>query len=216
FPAEHPYDSHISRFAVFPNFISPEDPIRGVAGQTRQPIHAEQPANSYDVQILHKTKGAGIRHEVLTLPKESEKKPLYWQGENHFDQVVKTHGNRQNFYPTPPKSVAPNLQNRPVEHKVSEKTADTMRNIERSHWLTSNQLDYAGLGPSNPMKLNNLEDKKEHFTNTGEIDNNLYSHFANTFDPPRPHEGRIARLSLAEKKPTMSEQFQNNLPSTSR
>ncbi|XP_050407374.1 uncharacterized protein LOC126822486 [Patella vulgata] len=214
FPAEHPYDSHISRFAVFPTFASPQDPHRGVPSLTKQPLHAETPANSYDVQILHKTKGSGIRHEVLILPPESEKKPLVWNGENHFDQVVKTHGNRQTFYPIPQKSIAPNPQQRPIEHQISERTADTMRNVERSQWLTTKQLDYTGMGPSNTVKLDNLDEKREHFTNTGEIDDKLYPHFANTFDPPRPVEGRISRVNLSQTKPGQADS--NKPPSYER
>lgn len=57
FPADHPYSSHISRYAVFPTFQSPEDAKRGVQARREQPINAEMPATAYDVQIIHKTKG---------------------------------------------------------------------------------------------------------------------------------------------------------------
>jgi hypothetical protein len=57
FPAEHPYSSHMSRYAVFPTFQSPEDAKRGIQARREQPINSEMPATAYDVQIVHKTKG---------------------------------------------------------------------------------------------------------------------------------------------------------------
>lgn len=63
FPAEHPYSSHIPRYAVFPTFQSPEDAKRGVQARREQPINAEMPATAYDVQIVHKTKGNKILNQ---------------------------------------------------------------------------------------------------------------------------------------------------------
>ena len=57
FPAEHPYTSHIGRTALFPKFDSDMDPKRGMAARSEQPISNEMPANAFDVQIVHKTKG---------------------------------------------------------------------------------------------------------------------------------------------------------------
>lgn len=64
FPAEHPYSSHIPRYAVFPTFQSPEDAKRGVQARREQPINAEMPATAYDVQIIHKTKGNTILNQI--------------------------------------------------------------------------------------------------------------------------------------------------------
>ncbi|XP_071100820.1 uncharacterized protein [Haliotis cracherodii] len=210
FPAEHPYTSHMSQFAVFPKFDSPEDPKRGVAARSQQPINSEMPASAYDVKIKHKTKGYGDRYEIQALPKESEKKALYWRGEDFFDQLVKTHGNRQPYYPTPPKVIAPNLQDRPMDMKVSDRTANTLRNVERSHWTTSHSLDYTGLGPSNPKKLENLDDKRVRFLDTGLEDDKLYPRSSNTFDPPRPMEGRIARMLTP--KPANQKMIESGTP----
>lgn len=76
-----------------------------------------------------------------------------------YPQQVKGHGGRQQFYPFPPKGITPNLQSRPEEMKVSLRTANVLRNLERSHWMTSYDLDYTGLGPSNPLSLDNLDTK---------------------------------------------------------
>ncbi|KAK7483600.1 hypothetical protein BaRGS_00025153, partial [Batillaria attramentaria] len=201
FPGEHPYHSHIPRFAVFPKFDSTEDPKRGVAARSEQPISSEMPANPYDITIKEKTKGSGLRHEYQALPTEGGKTALYWPGEDFFDQQVKQHGGRQQFYPIPPKTLAPNLQTRDADMRVSAPTANALRNIEREQWMTSQQLDYTGLGPSNPLALDNIDEKYHKLITTGQEDDKLYPHFINTFDPPRGMEGRLSRtVTLAPPK----------------
>ncbi|XP_051871913.1 uncharacterized protein C7orf31-like [Pristis pectinata] len=56
FPAEHPFYSHVSKFAVFPNFISPDDPYTGVRAGRLLPINPDMPAKSYNVIVTQKTK----------------------------------------------------------------------------------------------------------------------------------------------------------------
>ncbi|XP_033733291.1 LOW QUALITY PROTEIN: uncharacterized protein C7orf31-like [Pecten maximus] len=196
FPAEHPYSSHMPRYSLFPKFDSPEDPKRGVAARRVQPINAEMPATAHDVTILHKSKGHGHRQEVETIPKESEKRALEWSGEHGFNQLVKTHGGRQQFYPIPPKTVAPNLQNRWTDMKVSDRTANALRNIERNQWHTTYDLNHTGLGPANPLKLDNIDDKYAKYEATGLEDDTLYPRSINTIDPPRPIEGRISKMLI--------------------
>ncbi|XP_076437130.1 uncharacterized protein LOC143276493 [Babylonia areolata] len=207
FPAEHPYSSHIPRFAVIPKFDSPEDPKRGVAARSEQPISSEMPATPFDTIVKEKTKGFPYRHEFQDLPKESEKKALYWPGEDFFDQKVKVLGGKQQFYPIPPKTMCPNLQDRDEDMKVGPRTANTLRNVERQQWMTSHQLDYTGLGPSNPVALDNLEEKRNKYVMTAREDDKLYPHTQNTFDPPRGMEGRLTRkitASPANQKPLES------------
>ncbi|XP_064594859.1 uncharacterized protein LOC135461614 [Liolophura sinensis] len=211
FPAEHPYSSHIPRNALIPKFDSPEDPKRGVKARSL-PINNEMPACPYDVTIVSKTKGFGYRHELQALPSESEKRPLVWLGEDGFDQLVKTHGGRQSYYPYPPKLVAPNLQDRPVEMKISERTANTLRNVERSQWQTSYDLAHTGLGDANPMSLDNYKEKMEKFKTDGTEDDNLYPRSTNTFVAPRPMEGRIARQLSCLPKP-QGKQAETEMPS---
>jgi hypothetical protein len=47
------------------------------------------------------------------------KKPLNWPGDMGFDQKVKAHGGKQQYYPTPPKTLVPNLEKRPPSQQVS-------------------------------------------------------------------------------------------------
>lgn len=94
-----------------------------------------------------------------------------------FFQQSKIHGNRLQYYPTPIKQIAPNLQERPPEYQVSERSENVLRNLERDQWLTTHNLNYTGLGPANPMCLDNLECKNVSFFKTGLWDDNLVSAF---------------------------------------
>ena len=57
FPAEHPYASHTSKFAVLPNFDSAQDPKSGVAARDIMPKSDEMPSNPWDVLVVRKVKG---------------------------------------------------------------------------------------------------------------------------------------------------------------
>lgn len=54
---EHPYSSHISRFAVFPSFLSPDDPDRGVRAASQSFLNSLIPNKAPDVTLLSKTIG---------------------------------------------------------------------------------------------------------------------------------------------------------------
>ncbi|KAL8559311.1 hypothetical protein ACOMHN_060002 [Nucella lapillus] len=112
FPAEHPYASHVPRYAVFPKFDSSDDPKRGVAARRHLPITSEMPGNPFDVTVKQPVMGFPYRHEFQDCLPESQRKPLYWAGEDFFDQQNKVKGNRQQSYPTPPTQICPNLQDR--------------------------------------------------------------------------------------------------------
>ncbi|CAG5126260.1 unnamed protein product, partial [Candidula unifasciata] len=145
-------------------------------------------------ELVPRPPAVEITEEVIKIPPEGQRPPLYWPGEQYFDQQSKIHGNRQQYYPAPPKKITPNLQSRPEELSVSERTQNVLRNIERSHWIPTYQLDYTGLGPANPLALDNLDCKKEAFINTGVWDDKLYPRSVNTFDPSQPLEGRLRNL----------------------
>ena len=65
FPAEHPYTSHISQFAVFPKFDSASDPKRGTDARRIFPKNADMPSTAYDVTIIQKTKGNSELHKRM-------------------------------------------------------------------------------------------------------------------------------------------------------
>ncbi|XP_072139114.1 sperm-associated microtubule inner protein 4 [Mobula birostris] len=159
FPAEHPFHSHVSKFTVFPNFTSPDDPYTGVRAGHLQPINPDIPAKNYDVIVTQKTKGFPFRHEKQEIPTEAE--GLQWPGQEGYFQYPKSAaGRKPTFYPTPPKGIAPNITQRSIEHVVSERTANILKTIEKSLWLSTHKRDFTGNGPMNPIQLDDYFDKK--------------------------------------------------------
>lgn len=53
-------------------------------------------------------------------------------------------GERQVFYPAPPKTVLPNPKLRDWDLSLSERTSNMLRNLEKSLWVTSYQMHYTG------------------------------------------------------------------------
>ncbi|XP_077993001.1 uncharacterized protein LOC144447016 [Glandiceps talaboti] len=195
FPAEHPYASHQSKFALFPTFgTSPDDPKTGVGAVNNLPLHPLQPAMPYDVVVEEKVKGHALRRETQALPKESEKKALSWPGDNFYQLARSTYGGKQQYYPTPPKMVIPNHDARSLDNTLNPRTATALRNVERSQWHTTYQRNFTGFGPANALSLDNYADKRTNEMVYGVDDTTLHPRSYNTFMPPRPLEGRIARM----------------------
>ena len=73
---------------------------------------------------------------------------------------------KQDFYPIPPKLFVPSHQQRSDgkcirgNMTITPATADTTKNVERNQWQTTYDLNHTGLGPSNPLKLDNLGEKQ--------------------------------------------------------
>lgn len=90
-------------------------------------------------------------------------------------QLVKIHNGRQEFFPIPPKVVAPNLQIRQGDMKLSLRSANALRNVERDQWQTTYDRTHTGLGPANPNSLDNLGQKQNLYDKTGITDNAIVS-----------------------------------------
>ncbi|XP_071825229.1 uncharacterized protein [Apostichopus japonicus] len=195
FPAEHPYSSHMSRFAVFPNFANSRDDYKtGEAAQQQRPLHPQMPANPYSIRVVRQSKGGSDRWERQELPLETEKMPLKWPGDTFFQQRKTPTSGQQQFYPIPPKAVLPNHPTRSLDHTLNPKTANALRNIERAQWQTTYNRNFTGYGPANALRLDNFDQKLEKEQRTGIEDHGLRTRSYNTFMPPRPLEGRISRL----------------------
>uniref|UniRef100_A0A3Q4HTS1 Uncharacterized protein n=1 Tax=Neolamprologus brichardi TaxID=32507 RepID=A0A3Q4HTS1_NEOBR len=138
-PKEHPYSSHISRFAMFPSFHSPDDPHTGVRAASQSFLNLSIPNSAPDITLLSKTKGAPYRLESLETPLKTRKKAVMWTGEHGFFD-----GESQVFYPTPPKMVLPNLKLRDWDLTLSERTSNILKNMEKTLWVTSYQMHYTG------------------------------------------------------------------------
>lgn len=53
-------------------------------------------------------------------------------------------GEKQVFYPTPPKTVLPNPKLRDWDLTLSERTSNMLKNLEKTHWVTTYQMQYTG------------------------------------------------------------------------
>ena len=93
FPSEHPYTSHMPKFQVFPSLESPDDIRKGKQPVMLQPtLPPTAPASAPDPSVLEKTKGHFDRREMVSVQRESERKPLVWP-EHNLLQVISTHWN---------------------------------------------------------------------------------------------------------------------------
>ncbi|KAM7383591.1 hypothetical protein PAMP_003230 [Pampus punctatissimus] len=164
-PKEHPYASHISRFAMFPSFHSPDDPDTGVRAACQPFLNPLIPTGAPDITLLSKTIGGPYRHEILETPTRTRKKAVIWTGEHGFLNHTKPlKGDGQVFYPTPPKTVLPNPKLRDWNFSLSERTSNMLKNLERAHWVTSYQMHYTGSGPANPLKIDDFKEKMSGLT----------------------------------------------------
>uniref|UniRef100_A0A667ZKE4 Uncharacterized protein n=1 Tax=Myripristis murdjan TaxID=586833 RepID=A0A667ZKE4_9TELE len=142
-PKEHPYSSHIPRFAMFPSFHSPDDPETGVRAASQHVLNPLIPASAPEVTVLRKTIGDPYRHEILVKPMTTRRKAVMWTGEHGFvDHTKPVRKKGRVLHPGPPKIVFPNPKLRKWDVSLSERTANMLKNVERTHWLTSYQMDY--------------------------------------------------------------------------
>lgn len=59
-PKQHPFASHISQFAMFPSFQSPDDPETGVRAASKPFLNALIPNKAPDVTVISKTIGEWV------------------------------------------------------------------------------------------------------------------------------------------------------------
>uniref|UniRef100_A0A669PFF1 Chromosome 7 open reading frame 31 n=1 Tax=Phasianus colchicus TaxID=9054 RepID=A0A669PFF1_PHACC len=154
FPTSHPYQTHISRYAMFPDFRSPEDRDTGTDASSCQPFHSNIPCKAFDMVVLRKTRGNPYRHEVVGTPFDSLKEALCCSRQHACLQLPKFSEEKdQIYYPNPSKIVAPNSTFRELEHKVSSRTSNILQNLERAQWITTYNRNFTGRGPMNPLIL---------------------------------------------------------------
>ncbi|XP_016072534.1 PREDICTED: uncharacterized protein C7orf31 homolog isoform X2 [Miniopterus natalensis] len=211
YPIEHPYHTHICRGAMFPTFTSPKDRYTGINARGQQPFPPTVPSKAYDTMIL-KTKGNPYRYELLDFPMDSKKKSLTWPGQSvYYDFPKCFEKNKPVFYPKPPKTFAPNTSLNSWDPVNSLKEANIQRNLERSHWISSYNRDFTGLGPMNPLELDDYHDKMlAELTGQIGFDSEPSEKSHPVFKPPRPWDGRIARL-IQNRRP-LEATVQERLP----
>uniref|UniRef100_A0A8C9PAG1 Chromosome 7 open reading frame 31 n=1 Tax=Spermophilus dauricus TaxID=99837 RepID=A0A8C9PAG1_SPEDA len=196
YPIDHPYHTHISRGAMFPTFTSPKELYSGIKACTHQPFAPTVPTKTYDSTIL-KARGNPYRYELLDFPTDSKKKSLMWPGQDVYYDIPKcAEKNKPIFYPKPPKTFAPNTSLNTWDVLKSIKEANIRRNLERSHWISSYNHDFTGLGPMNPLELDDYHEKEvAELTGQKGFDPQPQEKFHSILKPSRPLEGRIARLT---------------------
>ncbi|KAM5156778.1 sperm-associated microtubule inner protein 4 [Mantella aurantiaca] len=190
FPAEHPYHSHISKFAVFPSY-RPDETVR-----RSTPIHPQTPACGHPTMVLKKTKGNPYRHEVIAIPSGSQKVALTWPGQQGYHHLPKFHhGNDQIYYPIPPKTVAPNPLSKTYEETPSDRTVNCQRNAIKSQWLTTYKRSFTDRGEMNPIQLDDYYEKViGNITGMTDENTEMKPAFVSTVLQARPIEGRTARV----------------------
>uniref|UniRef100_A0A8C5N6G3 Uncharacterized protein n=1 Tax=Gouania willdenowi TaxID=441366 RepID=A0A8C5N6G3_GOUWI len=145
---EHPYSSHISRFALFPSFRSPDDPETGIRAASQTYLDTNIPNSAPEVTVLSKTIGGPYRHEIIESPMKTRKTAIRWTGTHgSLDHTKPLKGEKQVFYPAPPKIVQPNPKLRDWDLSLSERTCNMLKNMERALWLTSYQMHFTGKTP---------------------------------------------------------------------
>uniref|UniRef100_A0A3P8SQK0 Uncharacterized protein n=1 Tax=Amphiprion percula TaxID=161767 RepID=A0A3P8SQK0_AMPPE len=151
-PKEHPYSSHISRFAMFPSFCSPDDPETGVRAASQPFLNLIMPNGAPDISLLSKTKGAPYRHEIIETPVKTKKKTVSWTGEHGFYDTTKPlKGQNQVFYPTPPKTVLPNPKLPPWKNRMDD-FKDKMITGIHSHTAPLRERSHPEFVPSKPKQ----------------------------------------------------------------
>ncbi|XP_021243127.1 uncharacterized protein C7orf31 homolog isoform X2 [Numida meleagris] len=184
---------------------SPEDRDTGIDASSHQPFCPNIPCKAFDMVVLRKTRGNPYRHEVISIPFDSMKKALCCPREHACLQLPKLSEEKdQIYYPNLTKTVAPNSIYKELEHELSPRTANMLRNIGRAQWITTHNRDFTGRGPMNPLILDDYYMKAVGRL-TGELstDVELKETFVPSLSQVRPLEGRTARL-LQGRRPRES------------
>ncbi|XP_018535664.2 uncharacterized protein C7orf31 homolog [Lates calcarifer] len=204
-PKEHPYSSHISRFTMFPSFRSPDDPETGVRAASKSYLSPLIPNSAPDITLLSKTIGGPYRHEILETPIKTRKKAVTWSGDHIFlDNAKPLKGENQVFYPTPPKTVLPNPKLRDWDLSLSERACNMLKNLERTHWVTSYQMHYTGSGPANPLKIDDFKEKMSDPTGMNSQTAPLRERSYPVFVPSKQKQGCVRKCGSCVGRRTCS------------
>lgn len=66
FPTSHPYQTHISKYAMFPDFRSPEDRDTGTDASSCQSFHSNISCKAFDMVVLRNTRGKMVLCSLIT------------------------------------------------------------------------------------------------------------------------------------------------------
>lgn len=178
FPMQHPYTSHMSYQALFPNYIAPEDAKRGeVMLKCNSMIHDVQtPAKVDDTIVVKKTHGFPWRHEIQKLQLPTQRRGTWYEDKQYY-HVPKPED--QEFYMHPQNIHCPNPRLRVDERSIDMITANVLRNKEKQLMQSTQQADYYkdGLGTQAPVNSDDLVEKKKKYESTGKINETMKPYF---------------------------------------
>ncbi|KAM8826219.1 sperm-associated microtubule inner protein 4 [Synchiropus picturatus] len=194
FPKEHPYASHISRYAMFPSFKCPDDPDSGVRASSQPFLTPHVPKAAPEVSVLSKCIGGPYRLEVVESAAGRGENALAWPGHRGFwDYAKPMTEESQVWYPTPPKTILPNPKLRDWEGTLSERTSNMLKNLEKALWITSYHMHYTGSGPARPLQIDDFREKISDPSGTSSHAAPLRERSHPVFIPSKPRRGRRRR-----------------------
>lgn len=86
FPMQHPFTSHMSQSALFPNYTAPEDSKRGenMLRSTTNIMDPQTPAQIEDSIVVEKTHGTPWRHEIKTLNLPTQRRGVWFNDDQYY------------------------------------------------------------------------------------------------------------------------------------
>ncbi|KAI9536554.1 hypothetical protein NQZ68_032349 [Dissostichus eleginoides] len=85
--------------------------------------------------------------------------------------------------------VLPNPKLRTLDLSISERTSNMLKNLERTHWVTSYQMHHTGSGPANPLKIDDFQEKICDITGMNSHNAPLRERSFPVFVPSKPRGG---------------------------
>ncbi|CAF0785570.1 unnamed protein product [Didymodactylos carnosus] len=193
FPSNHPFTSHISEKALFPN------PVRN----DENPNSPITPTSATQVEPYI------VTHKTYEIHFPGIKQRLRWP-DKHYMQLPrssqisrsKSDASSSSNYPSPTKMFAPNSDLWPVTQPLTPDTINTLKNKDVSLLESTYTADYSsdGLGSHIIYKSDNLNDREHGLSRAGGT--KMMPHFERVLDPARPLEG-MQSLHLHGQQPQM-------------
>lgn len=154
YPSEHLFKSHIPKDDVFPDTLNNTHTEKDPNVNYIHP--ADSPAKAPDQIIYSKCLGSPYRHEGISIPLDSQRKPMTWPQGPFYQLPQATEKRAQEWYPTPkiqyPKS---------EPASISKSTFNVLKEVNDSLWKSVYQKDFSGRAKS-AVELTKDKNLSEH------------------------------------------------------
>jgi len=142
FPIHHPFKSHIAKSELLPSMLPRQVPVTENAAEQFNYIHpADSPASAPEANIMFKTRGGPYRHEQISIPFDTQRKPMTWP--------------QAQRYKMPGNQLEP-LENLPST-EVSEETLKILGEANKSLLVSIYQKDFNDHGD---LRLKTMTDQE--------------------------------------------------------